>query len=50
MKKIKMLFNGRELEFDVTYECPSYCFCECPANPGARGFFTTGYIMTNRIS
>jgi len=47
---IKMKFNGKELTFNVTYQCPEYVFCECPAEPSARGFFTQKYLSENTLS
>lgn len=49
MKEIIMRFQGRTLKFQVTYECPTYIFCECPLEPAARGFFTTGYVIANKL-
>ncbi len=50
MKKITMLHQGEMKEFRITYECPEYVFCECDADPGARGFFTRNYIAKNQQS
>lgn len=48
MRKIKMNYQGKVLEFTITYECKEYIFCECAAEPSARGFFTTKYVTNNK--
>lgn len=50
MKQIRMNFQGKTLDFQVTYECETYIFCECKAEPSARGFFTKEYITKNKIA
>ncbi len=48
MKKIKLAYMGKVVEFTITYECPQYIFCECETHPQNRGFFTTAYINDNK--
>lgn len=53
MKKIFFNFPVKNkierVEFRITFECPLYIFCECDRHPELRGFFTTGYIIANRV-
>ncbi len=48
MKKIKLAFQGKVVQFEITYECKEYIFCECPSDPAKRGFFTRAYINDNK--
>ena len=50
MKKIKMLFMGKEETFTITYQNATHIFCECETNSAARGFFTNEYVEKNKIS
>lgn len=44
MKDIKLTVNGQTAIFQITFACKEYVFCECKANPGLRGFFTTEFL------
>lgn len=48
MKEMQMLFNGKVLNFQITFSCKEYVFAECKDNPSARGFFTADFIKQNK--